>query len=566
MSNVWRSISSMKTDIYLDSNATTDTFPAAREAANRAMGDTYGNPSSTHSAGLRARAILNDTRARACRLLGVDSGALMFNSGATEGIQTAVLSALCSLRERRDRGERTGSILVYGATEHKAVPESLKHWNRVLGLHLEIRALAVNGRGAHNLVELRALAADAALVCTMAANNETGAVSDLEGIAAALSGSDALWLVDCVQALGKISLHLSSTRIDYAPFSGHKMYAPKGVGMLYVRAGAPFTPLMIGGGQENGMRSGTENMPGIAALGAVLAEMEEGSSFRSSAQLEQAREKLIASLLRAFPDLMINTPLDQSLPTTLNVTVPSIDSGILLDVFDAAGIRVSAGSACSAAKALPSYVLQAMGLPDSLSSNAVRISIGAATDDATIDAACSRIEQCAAALRGAFDNGAHADGIARHGAACPDDNLPPANADTATGGVANKVAPAGHATKAQEQHAKVAPSLQIGAAALPDFLKQSVETIIVDVRDPVEHAVSRLPASLASALNIPLSRLADAVPGWLAMPERPQILFFCRSGNRSTSAARLLRQLGYSPAFSLDGGLALAAPPTHRHR
>ncbi|OYO31513.1 aminotransferase class V-fold PLP-dependent enzyme [Janthinobacterium sp. PC23-8] len=550
----------MKTDIYLDCNATTDTFPAAREAANRAMGDAYGNPSSTHSAGLRARAILHDTRARAWRLLGVGSGALMFNSGATEGIQTAVLSALCSLRERRARGERTGSILVYGATEHKAVPESLKHWNRVLGLDLEIRALPVNGCGMHDLAELRALAADAALVCTMAANNETGAVSDLEGIAAALSGSDALWLVDCVQALGKISLHLSSTRIDYAPFSGHKLYAPKGVGMLYVRAGAPFTPLMIGGGQENGMRSGTENMPGIAALGAVLAELEEGSSFRSCAQLEQAREKLIASLLRAFPDLMINTPLEQSLPTTLNVTVPGIDSGTLLDVFDAAGIRVSAGSACSAAKALPSYVLQAMGLPDWRSSNAVRISIGAATDDATIDAACSGIEQCAAALRMAFDNGADADGIVRNGAACLDAHLPHANAVTAPGGVANKVEPAGHTTKAQEQHAKVAPSLQIGAAALPDFLKQRVATIIVDVRDPVEHAVSRLPASLLGALNIPLSRLADAVPGWLALPEPPAILFFCRSGNRSTSAASLLRQLGYAPAFSLDGGLALAAP------
>lgn len=550
----------MKTDIYLDSNATTDTFPAAREAANRAMGSTYGNPSSTHSSGLRARAILNDTRARACRLLGVGSGALMFNSGATEGIQTAVLSALCSLRERRARGERTGSILVYGATEHKAVPESLKHWNRVLGLDLEIRALPVNGCGMHNLAELRALAPDAALVCTMAANNETGTVSDLEGIAAALSGSDALWLVDCVQALGKISLHLESTRIDYAPFSGHKLYAPKGVGMLYVRAGAPFTPLMIGGGQENGMRSGTENMPGIAALGAVLAELEDGSSFRSCAQLEQAREKLIASLSRAFPDLMINTPLDQSLPTTLNVTVPSIDSATLLGVFDAAGIRVSAGSACSAAKALPSYVLQAMGLPDWRSSNAVRISIGAATDDATIDAACSRIEQCAVALGMAFDNGAHADGIVQNEATCLDDNLPHANAVTAPGGVANQAEPAGHTTKAQEQHAKVDLSLQISAAALPDFLKQRLETIIVDVRDPVEHAVSRLPASLVNALNIPLSRLADALPGWLGMPERPAILFFCRSGNRSTSAAGLLRQLGYAPAFSLDGGLALAAP------
>jgi cysteine sulfinate desulfinase/cysteine desulfurase-like protein len=286
----------MTTEIYLDSNATSVVLPAAIAAATDAMRHRYGNPSSTHATGLQAKAMLDEARACAVRLLGVGNGRLMFNSGATEGIQTAVLSALVSLRERRDAGEAIGSLLVYGATEHKAVPESLAHWNRLLGLNLTLHKLPVDHDGAHSLPALRELAPQAAMVCTMAANNETGVVSDLAGIAAALEGSKALWLVDCVQALGKLKLDLSSTRIDYAPFSGHKLYAPKGIGMLYVRAGAPFTPLIMGGGQEAGQRSGTENMAGIAALGAVLAALERGDTFRSAAELCGFRARLADSL------------------------------------------------------------------------------------------------------------------------------------------------------------------------------------------------------------------------------------------------------------------------------
>ena len=154
----------------------------------------------------------------------------------------------------------------------------------------------------------------------MAANNETGVVSDLAGIEAALeaSGSAAFWMVDGVQALGKIPLRLSQSRIDYAPFSGHKLYAPKGIGLLYVRNGAPFTPLMAGGGQEGALRSGTENMSGIAALGAVLEALEdpEGKTFRSHAEMSGFRARLAAALEQAFPGLVYNAPLAQSLPTT----------------------------------------------------------------------------------------------------------------------------------------------------------------------------------------------------------------------------------------------------------
>ena len=388
-------------EIYLDSNATTCVLPAAVAAARQAMEHGFGNPSSTHATGLQAKAMMDGVRQRACRLLGVGEGRLMFNSGATEGIQTAVLSALCALRERRDAGKRIGSLLLYGATEHKAVPESLAHWNRLLGLNLEVRKLPVDAQGRHDLQALEALIGDTAMLCTMAANNETGVISDLSAIAQLLQarGADAYWMVDCVQALGKLALNLAATRIDYAPFSGHKLYAPKGIGMLYVRAGAPFTPLMMGGGQEAGLRSGTENMAGIAALGAVLAALEDGSTFRSHAELNAFRERLVASLERAFPGIVFNMPFDLSLPTTLNFSVPGLSSKELLDLFDAARVRVSSGSACSAAKALPSYVLEAMHVPQWRASSAIRLSFGPLIDAATIAAAGARIERCGEALR-----------------------------------------------------------------------------------------------------------------------------------------------------------------------
>ncbi len=396
-----RKLLSMSKEIYLDGNATTCVLPAAIDAAVQAMRDCFGNPSSTHATGLKAKALMDTVRQRARRLLGVGNGRIMFNSGATEGIQTAVLSALCELRERRERGEAIGSLLVYGATEHKAVPEALAHWNRLLGLGLELKKLPVDGDGRHDLAALRALAPQAAFVCTMAANNETGVVSDLAGISATLVGSKALWMVDCVQGLGKLPLDLGNTRIDYAPFSGHKLYAPKGIGMLYVREGAPYTPLVMGGGQEAGLRSGTENMAGIAALGAVLAALEEGGTFRSPVELHGFREKLAASLRAAFPGIVFNAPFDKALPTTLNFSVPGLSSKELLDVFDAANVRVSAGSACSAAKAAPSYVLDAMGLPAWRSSSAVRMSFGPLASEEIIDEACARIERCGKALRDA---------------------------------------------------------------------------------------------------------------------------------------------------------------------
>jgi len=386
-------------EIYLDANATTPVLPQARDAALSVMADAFGNPSSIHGSGLKARARLDAVRATARRVLGAPGGRLVFTSGATEGIQTAVLSALTSLRQRREAGQRIPPRLLYGATEHKAVPEALRHWNTLLGLDLEVVAIPVGIDGRHDLAWLRAHALSAGLVCTMAANNETGVISHLDGIADALRGSGALWLVDGVQALGKLPLLLGERAIDYAPFSGHKLYAPKGVGMLYVREGAPFTPLMAGGGQEGAQRSGTENMAGIAALGAVLEALEGGGVFASLGQLLDRRQRLADALREAFPGVVFNAPFDISLPTTLNVSVPGLSAKLLLDLFDAAGLRVSGGSACGAAKAAPSDVLQAMGLPAWRAGSAVRLSFGAADTESTIEEACRRLRACGESLR-----------------------------------------------------------------------------------------------------------------------------------------------------------------------
>nr|WP_315495215.1 aminotransferase class V-fold PLP-dependent enzyme [uncultured Rhodoferax sp.] len=517
------------TEIYLDCNATTPLLPAARDAALQAMEAQFGNPSSSHCTGLRARALVDEVRARASRLLGVGAGRLLFVSGATEGIQTAVLSALCALRERRDAGERVDGPLLVGATEHKAVPQSLAHWNRVLGLDLPIVEVPVDRNGQHDMAFLQTHIANAGLLCTMAANNETGVVSNIAGIEALLnaSGSRALWLVDCVQALGKLDLDLQATRIDYAPFSGHKLYAPKGIGMLYVRAGSPFTPLMVGGGQEAGQRSGTENMPGIAALGAVLQALEtgEGGVFRSTAFLQQARLRLADALRNAFPGLVFNMPFEGSLPTTLNFSVPGLSSKALLNLFDAASMRISAGSACSAAKAEPSFVLCAMGLPAWQAEGAARLSIGALTDDALMDEACARIARCGAALQ-----------------------------SVATAVQQPAITPAVPAASLRDMQEST-----LTAATLPAFLQNHPDAVLVDVREPFEHAVGQhsLPWSTSALCNVPLATLGQHLPAWLGENHRP-LVFFCRSGGRSLQAVQALRARGHGQAWHLEGGLALA--------
>lgn len=387
-------------EIYLDCNATTPVLPYITQAVKHVMEHVFGNPSSSHITGLQARYILESTRRLGRQVIGAPTGRLFFTSGATEGIQTGVLSALTAARHHTHQGERRW--LLYGATEHKAVPQALAHWNQLLQLNAELKAIPVDNHGKLDLDFIAAHVGAAHMICTMAVNNETGVRQNLRALEQVIRAHNPTvpWMVDCVQALGKQQLALAETTIDYAPFSGHKLYAPKGIGFMYVRDNAPFTPLIIGGGQELGQRSGTENLPGIAALHALFELLldTEQSVFQSQTTLEQYRHRLLQALQNAFPTLELNHPLTDSVPTTLNFSVRGVPSRDIMDVFDAANIRVSSGSACSSG-VTRSFVLDAMGLPEWQACSAIRLSFGPATTAETIAAACERIQEAALALR-----------------------------------------------------------------------------------------------------------------------------------------------------------------------
>lgn len=393
-------------EIYLDANATTPVWPDAAQAAFSAMEDMFGNPSSSHITGLRARSILETARTLAKAALGADSGRIVFTSGATEAIQTAIFSSLCTIREARknEPANQQPRYLLYGATEHKAVPQALKHWNELLGIGDEVLAIPVDERGLLDLEFLKKHAPFADMVCTMAVNNETGVIHDLQAIERIIAGANPhlKWMVDCVQAVGKLDLNLSDTSIDYAPVSGHKIYGPKGIGLLYVRDQAPIVPLLAGGGQEGGARGGTENLPGVAAIASVLKQLTDpqDDTFATTATLELWRDRLVAALRTAFPTIVFNTPFNCSVQTTINFSVEGFSSKEILDLFDAANIRVSSGSACGSA-IQGSYVLEAMGLPRWRSDGAIRLSFGPLTPESDIAAAETRIVEAGRALRDA---------------------------------------------------------------------------------------------------------------------------------------------------------------------
>lgn len=390
-------------EIYLDANATTPVLPAAAQEAHDAMEDLYGNPSSSHISGLRARFILESARDTVREVLGAVDGQIVFTSGATEAIQMGIFSTLCDVRERRNKGElsATNRTILYGATEHKAVPQAICHWNKLLGVDNEVLEIPVDESGKLDLDFIREHAQDADLICTMAVNNETGVVADLTAIETAIRdhNPEVQWLVDAVQAVGKIRLDLSKTTINYAAVSGHKVYAPKGIGLLYVREGSPLVPLLAGGGQEHGARGGTENLPGVAAIAAVMKQLanSESRTFVEPTVLDQYRDRLATALKGAFPSIVFNSSFDDSVATTINFAVKGFPSKELLDLFDAAGIRVSSGSACGSA-VQGSYVLDAMGLGGWRSDGAIRMSFGPLTTESEISSACERIDQVGQAL------------------------------------------------------------------------------------------------------------------------------------------------------------------------
>ncbi|WP_339723519.1 aminotransferase class V-fold PLP-dependent enzyme [uncultured Paraglaciecola sp.] len=385
--------------IYLDANATTQVLPEAAKAALSTMETLFGNPSSSHVTGLQAKQIIEDTRQQARRVIGAGDGKIIFTSGATEGIQTAILSALYDAKKTLDNKKKY--CLLYGATEHKAVPESLKHWNKILEINAEVKAIPVNEMGQLDMDFIAREVPNALMICTMAVNNETGVCQDIDLLDQTIraNNSHTAWMVDCVQALGKTNMDLAKTSIDYAPFSGHKLYAPKGVGFIYVKENTPFTAFIAGGGQESGLRSGTENLPGLAALNVIFSMLngETQHTFTPLNTLHLFRKQIAAALTLAFPHIVFNHSFENSVPTTINFAIPGFSSKEIMDLFDAANIRVSSGSACSS-KVTRSFVLDAMGLPVWQSESAIRMSFGPAMTQQEVDLACDRIVFAAKAL------------------------------------------------------------------------------------------------------------------------------------------------------------------------
>lgn len=403
MSLLTKNITQPLSLIYLDANATTQVLPQASDAALATMETLFGNPSSSHITGLQAKQIIDKTRQQAKDIIGAGVGEIIFTSGATEGIQTAILSALLHAKKTLAiTANNTGDYcLLYGATEHKAVPESLKHWNEILEINAEVKAIPVDSMGQLDMAFIAKEVPNALMICTMAVNNETGVYQDinlLEEIIRA-NNPNTSWMVDCVQALGKTNVNLAQTTINYAPFSGHKLYAPKGIGFMYVKENTPLTPIIAGGGQENGLRSGTENLPGLAALSVIFSMLlgESESSFTPVETLHLFRQQIVATLTKSFPEIIFNHSFKNSVATTINFSIPGFSSKEIMDLFDAANVRVSSGSACSS-KVTGSFVLDAMGLPDWQSESAIRMSFGPAMTQVEIDIACSRIVSAAQAL------------------------------------------------------------------------------------------------------------------------------------------------------------------------
>jgi cysteine desulfurase len=359
----------------------------------------FGNPSSSHVSGLQAKQIIDETRQQAKTIIGAGDGKVIFTSGATEGIQTAILSALQHAKTTLNSSKKY--CLLYGATEHKAVPESLKHWNKILEINAEIKAIPVNELGQLDMGFITKEVPNALMICTMAVNNETGVYQDINLLDQTIraNNKDTAWMVDCVQSLGKTDLNLAKTSIDYAPFSGHKLYAPKGVGFMYIKETAAFTPVIAGGGQESGLRSGTENLPGLAALNVIFSMLNTASedTFTALKTLHLFRQQIATALTQAFPEIVFNHSFENSVPTTINFSIPGFSSKEIMDLFDAANIRVSSGSACSS-KVVGSFVLDAMGLPNWQSESAIRMSFGPAMTQQQVDEACTRIVFAAQAL------------------------------------------------------------------------------------------------------------------------------------------------------------------------
>jgi cysteine desulfurase len=366
--------------IYLDYNATTPIAPEVAAAIRPFLEREFGNPSSAHPYGRRAHAAVEEARAQVASLLGCAPGEVVFTGGGSEANNHAIKGIAEALRDRGRCG--ASPHIITTAIEHPAVLQPCHYLER-RGFQVTYLGVDEGGRVDPEAVR-EALTERTILVTVMHANNEVGTLEPIAEIAAIAHERGVLVHTDAAQSAGKIPTDVGALGVDLLSIAGHKLYAPKGIGALYVRAGIALEPLIHGAGHESGRRAGTENLLGIAGLGAACA-LARAELPEREARLRALRDRLRDALGARVPGLARNGDPEQCLPNTLNVSFPSIAGDELLR--RTPEIAASTGSACHAGHTEPSPVLKAMGLSDTRSLGAVRLSVGRETTIEEIDQA-----------------------------------------------------------------------------------------------------------------------------------------------------------------------------------
>jgi cysteine desulfurase len=362
------------TVVYLDNNATTQCAPEVVEAMAPYFAELYGNPSSMHTFGGQVAAEIETARARVAGLLGADPGEIVFTSCGTESDSTALHAALATQPDRKH--------VVTTRVEHPAVLHPAQH---LVKEGYQVTFLPVDAQGRLDLERAaEAITDQTAIVSVMWANNETGVIFPVEQIAAMARAKGAVFHTDAVQAVGKIPINMAESGIDMLSLSGHKLHAPKGVGVLYVRRGTKFQPFLRGGHQERGRRGGTENVASIIGLG-VAADLAGQRIGEENDRVAALRDRLEKGLLEAIPAAYVNGDPASRLPNTTSISFEFVEGEAILLFLNEEGICASSGSACTSGSLEPSHVLRAMGVPFTCAHGSIRLSLSVYTTDADVD-------------------------------------------------------------------------------------------------------------------------------------------------------------------------------------
>ena len=360
--------------IYVDNNATTQVAPEVFEAMTPFLQDVYGNPSSMHFKGGEAQEAMADAREKVADAVGASPDEIVFTSCGTESDNTAILGTLESHPEKRH--------IISTRVEHPAVWTLCKHIEKK---GYRVTMLSVDREGRLDLDELRAtISDDTALVSIMYANNETGVIFPIEEISQIVKSRAIPFHTDAVQAVGKIPLDMKKSTVDILSCSGHKLHAPKGIGVLYIRKGTKFSPFLIGGHQERGRRGGTENIPYIVGLGKAC-ELAARHLEEENNRVLSLRDKLEGGLLEKIPDTLVNGDREHRLPNTVSVSFEYVEGESILLMLSNLGICASSGSACTSGSLEPSHVLRAMGIPFTAAHGSVRFSLSIYNTEEDID-------------------------------------------------------------------------------------------------------------------------------------------------------------------------------------